>query len=151
MVENLFLDRQRGNPSNTHLLGLENLNKHKQQHNLTDIWRKHNPHTRHFTYHNAGNTIHSRTDRIYIANSLKTKSSKIIPTPFSDHNSVAVTLQIIKKEPKRPGVWKLNTSILKHENFQKTFAEFWKEWQNQKNKYHNINDWWESGKHILNN
>ena len=59
---------------------------------------------------------------------------------------MAVILQIIKKETKRPGVWKLNTSILKHENFQKTFTEFWKEWQNQKNKYLNINDWWESGK-----
>ena len=88
MVENLFLDRQRGNSSNTHLLGLDHLNKHKQQHNLIEIWRKHNPHTRHFTYHNGNNTIHSRIDHIYITNTLKTKSSKIIPTPLSDHDSV---------------------------------------------------------------
>ena len=40
MVEDLFLDRQGGNPSNTHKLDLDRLNKIKQINYLVDIWRK---------------------------------------------------------------------------------------------------------------
>lgn len=40
MVEDLFLDRQGGNPSNMHKLDLDRLNKIKQINDLVDIWRK---------------------------------------------------------------------------------------------------------------
>ena len=39
MIENLHLDRQGGNPNNTHLMGLENLIEIKQNNNLVDIWQ----------------------------------------------------------------------------------------------------------------
>ena len=38
MLENLFLDRKRRNPTNIHQLGLQNLNNSKNTHNMIDIW-----------------------------------------------------------------------------------------------------------------
>ena len=40
MVEDILLDRQGGNPNNTHMLGLDYLKETKQKNNLADIWRK---------------------------------------------------------------------------------------------------------------
>ena len=111
MIENIFLDRLGRNPNNTHTIGVQNLICIKNKHKLIDIWRKPNPYKKYFTYHNADNTIHSRSDRIYMTKTIKTITYKIIPTPISDHNSVSVTIQVNKKEPKGPGVWKLNTTI----------------------------------------
>ena len=57
MIENTSLDKLGGNASNTHLIGLDHLTKIKKQHNLIDIWRKHNPFKRTFTYHNHNNRV----------------------------------------------------------------------------------------------
>ena len=146
MIENLSLDRLGGNPNKTHTIGIQSLNKIKNNHNLEDIWRRKNPYKKHFTYHNAENSIHSRLDRIYTTKTIKAKSCNIIPTTISDHDSVSVTLQVSKKEPKGPGIWKLNTSILKHKAFEDIFNKFWKYWQEQKINYKNQNDWWDIGK-----
>ena len=117
MVGNLFLDRTGRNPSNTHQIALQNLNK-KNKHNLIDIWQKRNPHKRHFTYHNPDSTIHSRLDRTYIAKTITATTCQIIPTPSSDHDSINVNVQVCEKTPRGPRIWKLNTSILKHKIFQ---------------------------------
>ena len=68
MVEDLLLDRQGGNPNNTHMLGSNYLTKIKQTNNLIDIWRKENPDKTLFTFHNKRQKIHSRIDRICIQN-----------------------------------------------------------------------------------
>ena len=145
MVENLLFDRKGGNPTNIHQLGLQNLNKIKNTHNMIDIWRNRNPYKRIFTYHNSDNSIHSRLDRIYLSDSIKTKC-QIIPTPYSDHDSVDVIIQVYGKDHRGPGIWKLNTSILQHKTFQKIIKGFWKDWQKEKTKYTNHNNWWEIGK-----
>lgn len=71
--------------------------------------------------------MHSRIDQ-YITRKLTTKTCKANPTSISDHNSVAVRIQI-KKEPKGSGCWKLKTSILKHQNCRDIFTDFWKDWE----------------------
>ena len=65
MVEDILLDRQGGNPNNTHMLGLDYLKQIKQRNKLIDIWRKENPNKRLFTFHNHNQSIHSRIDRFY--------------------------------------------------------------------------------------
>ena len=107
---------------------------------------KSNPYKRHFTYHIRDNTIHRRLDRIHITKRIKTKTRNIISTSIFGPNSVYITIQVTKKEPKGPGIWKLNTAILKHKNFQNIFQQFWKNWQKGKTKYQNQIDWWEIGK-----
>ena len=71
MVEDLLLDRPGGNPSNSHLLGLDYLQKIKQKNKFIDPWRKQHPNLRQFTFHNFNNLTHSRIDRIYANGNLK--------------------------------------------------------------------------------
>ena len=146
MVEDIYLDRQGGTPSNTHLLGITHLQNIKGKHSLQDTWRK-KKHTKiAFTYHNYNQTIHSRIDRIYATKNLKIQNTTIQPNPLSDHEIVSLTLEITKQKPKGRGIWKLYTSILKQKYFKEIFQKFWKNWQEQKIKYKSINQWWESGK-----
>ena len=88
---------------------------------------KNNPLQKSFTYHNADNTIYSRLDRFYITKTIKTIICLIIPNAISDHYSLSLCIQINKNEPKGPGIWKLNNSILTHKTFQNIFKQFWKD------------------------
>ena len=146
MVEDILLDRQGGNPNNTHMLGFHHLTQTKQGNNLVDIWRKENPDKRLFTYPDKNQLIHSRIDRIYIHDKQKDKNVSIIPNSLSDHNAKKVTIEIKKTNISGTGYWKLNTSILKQKSFQSLFKNVWKDWQSEKNKYTSLNQWWESGK-----
>ena len=119
-----FLDKLGGNTSNTHLIGLDNLTEIKNKNNLVDIWRKINPTKKLYTYRNSDQTIHSRLDRIYITNTIKVKTSKIYPISLSDHDGVTVTFLTREENPRGPGIWKLNTSILKQKEFQEIFKIF---------------------------
>ena len=151
MLEDIFLDKLGGNNSSTHLLGSEIITDIKNQNNLIDIWRKLNPDKRLYTYHNPDKTIHTRLDTIYITDDIKIKASKIYPFSLSDHDGVTASFQIRELNPKGPGIWKFNTSILKHKNFQEIFPKFWKFWQNQKKKYDNQLLQWDAGKLHLKN
>ena len=59
---------------------------------------------------------------------------------------MSVTIQVSIQTTKGPGIWKLNTKILKQKQFQNTFKKFWSSWTKEKPKYENHNDWWEIGK-----
>lgn len=134
MIENIFHDRRGGNTTNAHMIGIRKLSQIKNKHNPVDLWGKSNPYKRHFTYHIGDNTIHRRLDRIFITKRIKTKTRNILSPSIFGPNSVSVTIQVNKKEPKGPGVWKLNTAILKHKNFQNRFQQFWKNLAKRKNK-----------------
>ena len=141
ILEDIFLDKLGGNTSNTHLIGLDILTEIKNKNNLVDILRKINPDKKLFTYHNTDKTIHSRLDGIYITNTIKVKTSKIYPISLPDHDGVTVIFQIRENNPRGPGIWKLNTSILKQKEFQEIFKNYWTYWQKQKRKYENQNLW----------
>ena len=113
---------------------------------MIDLWRKNNPLQKSFTYHNADNTIHSILDRFYVSKTIKTIKCQIIPTKVSDHDSFSAYIQVNITEPKGPGIWKLNTSILTHKNCQNIFKQYWQNWQNEKTKYKSHSEWWEIGK-----
>ena len=146
MVEDILLDRKGGNPNITHTSGLQYLTKIKQTNNLTDIWRKQNPHKTLFTYHNKNQQIHSGIDRFYITNNQKIKNVCIVPNGLSDHDAIQLKIKIKKTNVSGTGYRKLNTSILKQKPFQKIFQNFWEDWQKEKNKYPSLSQWWESGK-----
>lgn len=146
MIENLYLDGLGRNPKITLIIGIQTLKIIKNKHNLIDIWRKNNPFQNNFTYHNADNTSHSRLDRVYTTKTIKTIKCQIIPTTISDHDSISAYFQVNKKEPKGPGIWKLNTTILTQKNFQKIYKHFWNNWQDEKTNYKNHNEWLEIGK-----
>ena len=118
---------------------------------MINILRKLNPDKILYTYHNPDKTIHTRLDRIYITDDIKVKTSKIYTLSLSDHDGGTVSFQIREISPKRPGIWKLNTLILKHKTLQEIFPKYWKLWQKIKKKYDNQLLWWDAGKlHIKN-
>ena len=98
MVEEILLDRQGGNPNNTHILRLDYLQERKQKNKLIDIWRKENPNKRLFTFHNHNQSIHSRIDMFYINKHQKTKHISIFPNNLSDHDGLKLNIQIAKKQ-----------------------------------------------------
>ena len=146
MIKDKFLDKLGANTSNMHLTGLNKLIQIKHEHNLVDIWRKKNPYKRISTYHNHDKTIHSRLDRIYNTKTIQIRTCNIIPMPLSDHDGVSAIIQISDGNRWGPGTWKLNTSILKQNEFQEIFKNVWKNWQNKKREYKNHNLWWDAGK-----
>lgn len=110
-------DRRNCNELRTHLA-----NKLKlivTQHNLSDVWRVFNPNSTQFTFRGLQqNHPMARLDRIYIKKRdlNLTTSIQIIPA-FSDHS--AVIMKIIGSKPKyKPPYWKLDTTLLKSEEYQ---------------------------------
>ena len=124
MLEDILLDIKGGNPNITHTLGLNYLTKIKQTNNLTDIWRKENPHKTLFTFHKKNQRIHSRIDRFYITNNQKIKNVSIVPNGLSDHDAIQLKIKIKNTNVSGAGYWKLNTSILKQVSFEKLFQNF---------------------------
>ena len=123
MVEDIYLDRKGGAPSNSHLLGITHLQNIKEKYSLQDTWwkKKHTKIT--FTYHNCDQTIHTRIYHIYVIKNLRIQNITIQPNPLSDQEIVSLTREITKK-PKSRGIWKLNISILKLKYFKEIFQKF---------------------------
>ena len=125
IVEDLFLDRQGGTPSNSHLLGLI-VTKIKQKYDPKDTWCKNIYTKRSFTCHNYNYSIHSRIDRIYITEHQKILETNIIPNYLYDQEILALTLLIKKQKSKGNGYRKLNALILQQKSFEDIFKNFWK-------------------------
>ncbi|KAI9550800.1 hypothetical protein GHT06_007251 [Daphnia sinensis] len=115
---------------------------------LVDIWEKLNNsdpgHT--FHYHDGS----SRLDRIYASRSFADKFLNIClqSLSISDHQSVQSTLTCNLDLPNRSrppaGLWKLNTSILSEEGYQKYVVNFIQESANHPLRESNVANWWES-------
>ena len=92
----------------------QKLSKLKSDFYLTDIWRKKNPRIIQFTWMNANATIACRLDKFLISKNLmqSTRSCEIKPCHYSDHDFVHLSIDTHSFCNRRPGVWRLNTSVL---------------------------------------
>ena len=83
--------------------------------NLTDVWRQANPDVSKFTWRRKNPyPIHSRLDFFLVSFGLVgyVRKTDIIPGYRTDHS--AITLQLnLNYQPRGPGFWKLNCSLLK--------------------------------------
>ena len=93
-----------------------------------DIWRKQHASDLAFTWQNKAGTIRCRLDRFYVSSSLVDEcvfTSAIIPYPYSDHDIVHITIMVDRSCTNvGPGVWKLNTSILKDKSVHAKVTRF---------------------------
>ena len=113
---------------------------------LEDIWRTLHPADKQYTFQsNVGTFI--RIDRFYTSRASRANftSCNIEPFPHSDHDKVILTLNFngIKLGT---GVWQLNTSGLKEEEYVNLINVFWESWQGKKGDFPSLSDWWEEGK-----
>ena len=111
---------------------------------LLDIYRSRYPDKRCFSF--TRGEKHSRLDYWLIDKSLDEYVDKIEyqACPFSDHNMVILKFDLSKIEL-GPGIWKMNSSIIKTDLFKNCFTSMWANWQKQKPNYH-IHEWWDLGK-----
>ena len=82
---------------------------------LSDIWRRRNLDIERFTWRNKSRKIQVRLDFFLISNHLSTdvQSCTIINAPESDHSAITLHLKSeILSQPKGPGFWKFNNSLL---------------------------------------
>ena len=86
---------------------------------VIDIWRYLHPSASGFTWTRCNGSLASRIDLIgvpYVWVS-SVSSCSFVPCPFSDHCGVLLSVDVPDVVPPGPGLWKLNTSILKDEDF----------------------------------
>jgi len=93
---------------------------------LEDAFRKRYPKDKSYTRHAANS--HSRLDRFYINNACTFQHQQILPSLFSDHDVVILSVTSLHKATPKTHVWKNNTCLFKKEKY-KT------EMQNYLNKF----------------
>ena len=145
MVENIDIDRAGGTPiASTHEKGKEQLKLLQTQHFLQDTWRKKHPKTHDYTWSSADSTINSRIDRFYLSNSLEPSflDQTHITNSFSDHKTLSLTLKLKTDSRRGEGYWKLNTSLLKNQEYCSLIENFITEWIEILPAYSCIQTWW---------
>ena len=118
---NLILDKELdslGKKSNTHINALAMLKHIMKQESLIDIWREKNPNEKLYTWKRSKpDMLFERLDFILISRNLTNiiGEARISPAFKSDHSMPWIILN--NSETKGPGIWKLNTSVLKDKEY----------------------------------
>ena len=87
---------------------------------LTDIWRDYNPNDSRFAWRNKSLKIQCRLEFFLISKELSsdTPACNIINAPETDHSVITLHLKTEDLlQPKAPGFWKFNNSLLDDEDF----------------------------------
>ena len=109
---------------------------------LKDLWFSKNKQIE-YTY--VRENFGTRIDRFYAKEMYNNVVSiKTNHVNFSDHSAIICELQSANIPKTGNFYWKLNTSILDLENIEEAFKLEWEKIKTSKNKYRNINDWWDN-------
>ena len=89
---------------------------------LCDIWIIHNPKRKRFTYrwHHSTGFIQRRLDYyFFVSNSLRefVKFTDALAAFSRDHSAITLSLCYLKNFQRCRGLWKLNESLIKRENY----------------------------------
>jgi len=115
---------------------------------LVDVWRKLKGAEKGYTflYKGKGGTGSSRLDKFYINPTiLKTvKDIQSKETTISDHKCLTIDaiFGVDKGSRIKTGLWKLNSAILKEDDFKREFQDFWDDVIIHPLKNDNIQKWW---------
>ena len=84
---------------------------------LIDIYRTFHPKTMNFTFFSSAHGSFSRIDHILGHKSSlgKFKTVEVIPSVFSEHNTVRLDLNYRRKTIKNSNVWRLNNTLLNNQ------------------------------------
>ena len=149
MVENIKLDRSGGNPREKHTWGLQNSTEFKNEFLLVDSWRFRYPDLKEFTWRAFFQKIQSRLDRIYVSASLIPLVNEVEITPFSWSDHDFITMDVTPPDPpnpRGPGYWKINNTVLEDVEYKQIIKEFWNFWRGKKDNYSSLLIWWDMGK-----
>ena len=95
----------------------QNLNDTMDQLDLIDIYRTFHPKTINFTFFSSAHGTFSRIDHFLGHKSSlgKFKKMEIIPSIFSDHNTIRLDVNYRKETIKNFNIWRLNNTLLNNQ------------------------------------
>ena len=110
-----------------------------EEHNLVDIWREKHPNLKQYTWCRQNPNVMSRLDYFLISKSMKLlcKSTKIKESVHTDHKLIYLVLLKPNNNQRGPGFWKLNSSLLKDQEYINQISELISE---KKQEYNDIDD-----------
>ena len=150
-IANPTLDKQGGNVSSRQY-ALRVLHNLTSQFDLVDIWQQRNPNKRGFTRtgrdpRQNNSFISTRIDRFYISQFITPyiSNTSIITYPHSDHDLITLSLDL-DRQPRGPGYWHFNNTLLDDAIFGTEIQEFWTQWRTKKTRFPSPLEWWEAAK-----
>jgi len=124
LVFDVSKDKKGGRPT-THEKCKTNLIGWMEEYDLVDIWRKNNPKIFNYTWKSYKKPfVYCRLDFFLISFSLCSISKKNIISPGfrSDHNIVNTSI-MFEPEPRGPGFWKMNCSLMDNVDYDNAIIE----------------------------
>ena len=117
LILDISKDKSGGNET-THFRYLKKLESIMGNADLVDFWRILNPDTKRYTWRRKNPNIQCRLDFFLISCSLCTDilEADILPGYKSDHSLITLTINT-HVNPRGPGFWKLNTSLLSESEY----------------------------------
>ena len=118
---NLVLDVEKdkkGGLPKTYQNALKVINQKCWDLDFIDIWRTLHPNNHRYTWHRRKPEIHCRLDFFLISSSIvcDTNLADILPGYKTDHSMIQLTI-VLHHNPRGRGLWRLNTSLLKDEEY----------------------------------
>ncbi len=108
---------------------------------LIDIFRVQNPNIPGFTWSNGSSF--SRIDFVFSSPTIEVVESSLKPVFFSDHVKVDCVVKLNGSSMRGPGLWKLNTNLLKDSTVVSRLREKLNHWKSLQELYVSVGDWWE--------
>ena len=136
------LDAKGGNPI-LKKNSISKLIKLKEDLDLCDIWRIHNPKMKSYTFRqqHCSGLIQRRLDYIFLSVSFQEliKKSEILNAFSTDHSPVFCSIENISHFKKGSGLWKFNNSLLHNEEFVRKFKEYLEKTKDELNRDPELN------------
>ena len=124
---------------------VEKLKDFQKSFDLEDVWRLNHAKLRRYTWRQTNPRIHCRLDYFLISHHVLdiTIKTDIMPSIQSDHSPILIDFKYIQKPTLGAGTWKLNTSLLKDEEYKKQFRDHLTKWIDSYYNVTNLNLKWE--------
>ena len=131
--------------------GVTELHSFTKSNSLIDIYRFKFLNTPQYTWVNGPRTIGCQLDRFYVPLSWKNIVSNVTAKPFvyTDPSMIRMTSTVGHSRSRGQGIWKLNTTLLKSDEFCEETNNFWKQWRTQKSSFSDPRVWWDAGKLLI--
>ena len=143
------LDRRGSDPSDTSRESTSALRGLFDACSVVDIFRYLHPSTPGYTWSKWNGTLASRIDLIPSQWVSSVSACSVVPCPFSDHCGVQASVTVPDSIPSGPGLWKLNTAVLKEAEYVRLISDFWQAWHRSVDNFSTLAKWWDAGKSHL--
>ncbi|KAJ1142472.1 hypothetical protein NDU88_008786 [Pleurodeles waltl] len=110
---------------------------------LTNVIGSMGADARNFTWSHPSGSVHSRIDFVFTSKSVRIRQHSMLTVHFSDHRAIRFQGELTGKFLTGPGTWKLNSSLLGREDVQEELRRTYSEWQDMKDTFQSIGEWWE--------